>query len=40
MGITPLTELRIIAPTGGTPRVLYRASSSEHNLFLLDVIKP
>ena len=40
MGITPLTELRIIAPTGGSPRVLYRASSSEHNLLPLDVIKP
>jgi hypothetical protein len=39
MGVTPLTELRIIAPTGGTPRVLYRASSPEHNLFIVDVVK-
>ena len=39
VGITPLTEVRIIPPTGGTPRVLYRASSSEQNLFLIEVVK-
>ena len=39
MGVTPLTELRIIPPAGGSPRVLYRATSPEHNLFLLDVVK-
>jgi hypothetical protein len=39
IGISPLTELRIVPPTGGTPRVLYRSSSPEHNLFLIDVLR-
>lgn len=38
IGVSPLPELRILAPVGGTPRTLYRAAVTETTLFIIQVV--
>ena len=38
IGVSPLSELRLIPPAGGTPRTLYRAAAPETTLFISQIV--
>jgi hypothetical protein len=39
IGVSPLPELRIIPPAGGTPRTLYRAAAPETTIFVIQIVR-